>query len=57
MAEGLANAYYPDKNRTAASTLTRYGSDLGWRFGGNLLRQYWPVINRRLRLAPETPTP
>jgi hypothetical protein len=57
MAEGLANAYYPDKNRTAASTLTRYGSDLGWRFGGNLLRQYWPAINRKLRLAPETPTP
>jgi hypothetical protein len=27
---------------------------LGWRFGGNLLRQYWPAINRRLRLAPET---
>ena len=57
MAEGLANAYYPDKNRTAGSTLTRYGTDLAWRFGGNLLRQYWPAINRKLRLAPETPTP
>jgi hypothetical protein len=55
MAEGLANAYYPDENRTAASTLTRYGVDLAWKFGGNLLRQYWPTINRRLRLAPETP--
>jgi hypothetical protein len=54
MAEGLANAYYPDKNRTAGSTLTRYGTDLAWRFGGNLLRQYWPAINRKLRLAPET---
>jgi hypothetical protein len=53
MGEGLANAYYPDKNRTAGSTLTRYGTDLAWRFGGNLLRQYWPVINRRLRLVPE----
>jgi hypothetical protein len=53
MAEGLANAYYPDENRTAGSTLTRYGTDLAWRFGGNLLRQYWPAINRRLRLAPE----
>ena len=29
MAEGLANAYYPDKNRTAGSTLTRYAVDLG----------------------------
>jgi hypothetical protein len=56
MGEGLANAYYPEENRTAGSTLTRYASDLGWRFGGNLLRQYWPTINRKLRLAPETST-
>ena len=52
MGEGLANAYYPDQNRSAGSTLTRYASDLGWKFGGNLLRQYWPSINRRLRLVP-----
>jgi hypothetical protein len=55
MSEGLANVYYPDKNRTAASTLTRYGVDLAWRFGGNMLRQYWPTLNRRLRLVPESP--
>ena len=54
LGEGLANAYYPDKNRTAGSTFTRYAGDLGWRFGGNLLRQYWPSINRKLRLAPES---
>jgi hypothetical protein len=53
LGEGLANAYYPQENRTAASTFTRYASDMGWRFGGHLLRQYWPVINRRLRLASE----
>ena len=53
MGEGLANAYYPEENRTAGSTLTRYATDLAWRFGGNLLRQYWPTINRKLRLAPE----
>jgi hypothetical protein len=53
MGEGLANAYYPDQNRSAGSTLTRYASDLGWKFGGNMLRQYWPSINRKLRLAPE----
>jgi hypothetical protein len=54
MSEGLANAYYPDENRTAGSTFARYASDLGWRFGGNLLRQYWPSINRKLRLVPES---
>lgn len=53
MGEGLANAYYPDENRTVGSTFTRYASDMGWRFGGNLLRQYWPSINKKLRLAPE----
>ena len=53
LGEGLANAYYPEQNRTAGSTFTRYGTDMAWRFGGNLLRQYWPVINRRLRLAAE----
>ena len=53
LGEGLANAYYPDENRTVGSTFTRYASDLGWRFGGNMLRQYWPNINRKLRLAPD----
>jgi hypothetical protein len=56
MGEGLANAYYPDENRTVGGTFIRYASDLGWRFGGNLLRQYWPSINRKLRLAPESST-
>jgi hypothetical protein len=54
--EGLANTYYPEGNRGVSSTFIRYGSDLGWRFGGNMLRQYWPSINRKLRLvsAPAT---
>ena len=54
MGEGLANAYYPEENRTVGGTFTRYASDMGWRFAGNMLRQYWPSINRKLRLAPET---
>jgi hypothetical protein len=57
--EGLANTYYPEGNRDVSSTFARYGADLGWKFGGNLLRQYWPNINRRLRLMPaaSAPTP
>jgi hypothetical protein len=51
--EALANTYYPAGSRGVGSTLTRYASDLGWKFAGNLFRQYWPTINRRLRLAPE----
>jgi len=44
MAEGLANIYYPDRNRTAGDTLFRYGLDLASRAGGNMLREYWPVL-------------
>jgi hypothetical protein len=54
MSEGLANTYYPDADRSVGSTFTRYATDLASRFGGNMLRQYWPSINRKLRLAPES---
>ena len=49
--EALANTYYPAGNRGVGSTFTRYASDLGWKFTGNLLRQYWPEINRKLRVV------
>ena len=55
--EALANTYYPEGSRGVGSTLTRYASDLGWTFGGNLLRQYWPSINKKVRLVPAEPTP
>ena len=51
--ETLANTYYPPGSRGVGSTLIRYSADVGWRFGGYLLRQYWPLINRKLQLAPE----
>jgi hypothetical protein len=51
--EALANTYYPQGSRGVESTLIRYASDQGWRFCGNLLRQYWPIINKRLRLVSE----
>jgi hypothetical protein len=56
--EALADTYYPEGNRGVSSTFIRYGSDIGWKFGGNMLRQYWPRINRKIKLVPEsTPTP
>lgn len=54
--EGLANTYYPDRQRTVGDTFTRYGIDLASRAGGNLLRQYWPTINKSLRLPHPTAT-
>jgi hypothetical protein len=50
--EALANTYFPEGSRGVSSTVIRYSADLGWRFAGNLLRQYWPNINKKLRLAP-----
>jgi hypothetical protein len=52
MAEGLANAYWPDRNRTVGDTLFRYGLDLAARAGGNMLREYWPVVYAKVHHAP-----
>ena len=47
MGEGLANVYWPDQNRTVGDTFMRYGLDIATKAGGNLLREYWPVIQRK----------
>lgn len=52
MGEGLANVYWPDRNRTVGDTLMRYGLDLATRAGGNMLREYWPVFYGKLRHSP-----
>jgi len=48
LAEGLANVYWPDRNRTVGDTFMRYGIDLAVQAGGNMLREYWPVVYRKL---------
>jgi hypothetical protein len=52
MAEGLANVYYPDRNRTIGDTLFRYGLDLASRAGGNMLREYFPVLVEKMSHTP-----
>jgi hypothetical protein len=52
MAEGLANVYWPDQNRTVGDTFFRYGLDLATKAGGNMLREYWPVLYGKIRPAP-----
>jgi hypothetical protein len=52
LSEGLANAYWPERERTAGQTFQRYGIGLGVRLGGNVLREYWPVLFRTVRGAP-----
>jgi hypothetical protein len=55
LSEGLANAYWPEQERTARQTFERYGIDLGVQLGGNVLRDYWPVFVRKVRGSPRPP--
>jgi len=48
MSESLANVYWPERNRTVGDTFFRYGLDLATRAGGNMLREYWPVVYRKM---------
>ena len=52
LAEGLANVYWPDRNRTVGDTFLRYGLDLATRAGGNMLREYWPTFYGKIRRMP-----
>jgi hypothetical protein len=52
MAEGLANVYWPDRNRTVGDTFLRYGLDVATKAGGNMLREYWPVFYGKVHHAP-----
>jgi hypothetical protein len=52
LSEGLANAYWPEQDRTAHQTFQRYGIDLAVQFGGNMFREYWPVFFRKVRSSP-----
>ena len=55
LSEGLANAYWPDQNRTAGQTFQRYGIDLAVRAGTNMLRQYWPTLFPKMLGVHYTP--
>lgn len=46
----LANTYLPADSKGVGNTLSRWGVTLAVSAGTNLLREYWPTINRRLRL-------
>jgi hypothetical protein len=49
-AEGLANVYLPASEQTAARNCERVGTDLAWKFGGNMFKNYWPTLFRSLGL-------
>src|SRR5579863_4604883 len=55
LAEGLANTYLPDSERTAGKTFERYGIRLGFSAANNLLKEYWPSIFKKLRIDKVAP--
>jgi hypothetical protein len=54
-AESLANTYLPDSERTVGKTFERYGYRIGFGAANNLLKEYWPTIFKRLRIAKVAP--
>jgi len=55
MAEGLANSYLPDQERTTGKTFRRFGIRLGTDAAVNIVREYWPSMFKSLgmtRFAP-----
>lgn len=56
--EALANVYMPSSEQTVGKTLTRFASDVAWRVGGNMFKNYWPTFFRnmglnRLKVIPD----
>jgi hypothetical protein len=56
-AAGLQNTYLPEADRTVGTTFENYAIAIGVTAGTNALREYWPVIAKRLRLPGGGPAP
>ena len=48
-AEGLANTYLPEDERTVGSSFERTGRHTAIRAATNVMREYWPTIFKRLQ--------
>jgi len=46
-AAAISNAYYPD-NRTAANAATKLASQVGIDMLGNILKEFWPDLKKKL---------
>ena len=51
-AESIANIYLPAEERTAGKTFERSGIRFGIGIGTTLLKEYWPMIFKKLGVAP-----
>ena len=55
-AQGLANTYLPDAEQTAGQTFERFGIQLAVIAGGNVAKEFWPVIFKTLRIGKIVPS-
>jgi hypothetical protein len=55
LAEGLANVYLPNSERTARKTFERYGIRIGFGALNNLVKEYWPTIFKSLGIQKVAP--
>ena len=51
-AAGLANAYLPADSQGVGHTFGNWGVSLAFAAGTKVFREYWPHINKKLRLPP-----
>ena len=54
-AVAISTAYYPD-NRTATNAISKLGVQLGVDMASNVLKEFWPDINRKLSRNPRAGT-
>jgi hypothetical protein len=54
-AEGLANTYLPDAERTAGKTFERFGIQMAIIAGSNVTKEFWPMISKTLRIGKPAP--
>jgi hypothetical protein len=55
-AEGLANTYLPDAERSAGQTFERFGIQLAVIAAGNVAKEFWPAIFKTLRIGKLVPS-
>jgi hypothetical protein len=55
-AAAIANAYYPD-NRTAGAAASKLGIQLGIDMASNLLKEFWPDLDRKFLSKHRDPKP
>jgi hypothetical protein len=54
-AQGLANTYLPDAERTTGQTFERFGIQIAVIAGSNVLKEFWPAIFKTLQIGKIAP--